>query len=75
MTGQPREPRRGRRGLAKLRAEQTACIRGHHFDAANTRWNRDAAGYLHRQCRQCERDWYANRRAAGGGYPASGGES
>ncbi|TAM68296.1 MAG: hypothetical protein EPN51_11990 [Mycobacterium sp.] len=55
MTGRPREPRRGRRGLAKLRAEQTACIRGHQFDVVNTRWQVDAAGYLHRQCRRCAR--------------------
>ncbi|ARV82052.1 hypothetical protein BWK49_12765 [Mycobacterium intracellulare subsp. chimaera] len=62
MTGQPREPRRGRRGLAKLRAEQTACIRGHQFDVVNTRWQVDAAGYMHRQCRRCVREYSAGRR-------------
>jgi hypothetical protein len=60
-------PPRRRRGLAQINASKVLCVRGHSFDTENTRWQVDSAGYLHRQCRQCRRDWCADSRNARAG--------
>jgi hypothetical protein len=43
------------RGITKHKAAQTRCCRGHPFDVANTHHWLDGRGYLHRQCRACQR--------------------
>jgi hypothetical protein len=57
----PFHPRRLRltigrpRGITKIHASKTACLRGHPFTPANTYRYTDAGGHIHRQCRACER--------------------
>ncbi|AFJ36983.1 hypothetical protein W7S_20915 [Mycobacterium sp. MOTT36Y] len=57
MTDRPLRQIGPRRGLAKTNFLKTHCVRGHEFDHDNTGWQIDAAGYLHRCCRKCARDY------------------
>lgn len=50
----------GGRRTSRQRSHEPACRNGHAFDEANTRWTAD--GY--RQCRACDRQRTAARRAA-----------
>lgn len=62
MTDYPLRQIGPRRGLAKTNFLKTQCLRGHEFDQDNTGWQVCAAGYLHRFCRQCARDYHRARR-------------
>lgn len=50
-------------GVAAENAAKVSCIRGHLFDPTNTRVWTDTRGYVHRQCRRCDRGYRRKRLA------------
>jgi HNH endonuclease len=49
-------------GTAAVHAKKDCCAAGHPFDELNTRI-RHRAGKVVRECRACQREWIARKRA------------